>query len=243
MNILHEDEELLAVAKPSGQLVIPGRPVAAPSDKPGPGVPFRPDMIARDVPTSSMKEERDVAAREETLLDEVTKHLGGKAWVVHRLDRGASGLVVFAKNAEAHRRLSRQFEGREVKKTYLAVVKGDVPAGGVIDQPLRQFGSGRVAVDPRGKPSVTRYRVKDNFAGVTLLEVEPETGRQHQIRVHLYWLGNPILGETRYGKDFPVGGAPRLMLHAWRLRLLMEKGELLLEAPPPEDFSAYVFRV
>lgn len=234
MHILHEDDDILAVAKPSGQLVIPGRPVrqtgtTASADSPG--------------PAPSDEAGSGDAAREETLLDQVTKHLGGKAWVVHRLDRGASGLVLFAKNAEVHRRLSKQFEGREVKKTYLAVVKGDVPAAGVIDQPLRQFGSGRMGVDPRGKPSLTRYRVKDNFAGVTLLEVEPETGRQHQIRVHLYWLGHPILGETRYGKDFPVGGAPRLMLHAWRLRLLAEKGELLLEAPPPEDFSAYVFRV
>jgi tRNA pseudouridine32 synthase / 23S rRNA pseudouridine746 synthase len=182
--------------------------------------------------------------KEETLLDLVSARLGGKAWVTHRLDRGASGLVVFAKDAETHRRLSKQFEGREIAKTYLAVVRGDVAAGGVIDQPLRVFGSGRVGVDAaRGKPSLTRYRVKDNFAGVTLLEVSPETGRQHQIRVHLYWLGHPILGETRYGKDFPVGGAPRLLLHAWKLSIPRPDGEALaLEAPPPEDFRPYLFR-
>jgi len=106
-----------------------------------------------------------------------------------------------------------------------------------VDRPLREFGSGRVGVDPSGKPSLTRFKVLQTFKGATLIEVEPSTGRRHQIRVHLYALGHPVLGDTRYGDPRPVGGAARLMLHALRLELEFPPGRpLRIGCEPPEDF-------
>ena len=169
----------------------------------------------------------------------VTRNAGGRTWIVHRLDRGTSGVIVFARTAEAHRRLSQAFEAREVGKRYLAVVEGHVPrASGEVAEPLRTFGSGRVGVDPKGSEAVTRYRRLERLGGADLLELEPLTGRRHQIRVHCYAIGHPVLGDTRYGADRPVGGAPRLMLHAAELLLPRDGRPLLLRSDPPPDFAA-----
>ncbi len=169
----------------------------------------------------------------------VEAKLGARVFVVHRLDRDTSGVLVLARDAATHRELSGLFEHRRVTKTYLAAVAGHVaPEAGTIEQPLREFGSGRVAVDARGRPSETAYRVRERLRDADLLEVAPRTGRRHQIRVHLYHLGHPVLGDATYGHDRPVGGAARLLLHAWRLHLPLAAGPLGLEAPPEEDFAA-----
>lgn len=202
LQILYQDSDLLAVEKPSGQLVIPGR---------GEGLG-------------------------EPMLQELERTLGRKIWVVHRLDRGASGLVLFAKSAAAHQRLCGLFQRREMKKSYQVVVQGIVEKGGTINAPIKIFGSGRLGVHPSGKPSLTDYEVLKPLAGSTLLQVMPHTGRRHQIRVHLYSIGHPVMGDPLYGKDRPVGGAPRLMLHAWKLEIPREGQEpLRLESPPPAD--------
>ncbi len=169
----------------------------------------------------------------------VTRNTGGRTWIVHRLDRGTSGVIVFARTADAHRRLSQAFEAREVGKRYLAVVDGHLARPtGEVTEPLRTFGSGRVGVDPKGSEAVTRYRRLERLEGADLLEVEPLTGRRHQIRVHCYALGHPVLGDTRYGAVRPVGGAPRLMLHAVELRLPRPEGEpLVIRADPPPEFQ------
>ena len=133
--------------------------------------------------------------------------------------------------------LSLQFEERRVRKTYLAVVQGEVRKNGKVDAALREFGSGRIGVDPSGKPSATRYWVRLNYPDATLLRVEPLTGRRHQIRAHLYHLGHPILGDTLYGKERPVGGAPRLMLHSHDLAFKHPSGDLVkLSVEPGDDF-------
>jgi RluA family pseudouridine synthase len=170
----------------------------------------------------------------------VTREVGARTFIVHRLDRGTSGLIVFAKTAEAHRRLSQAFERREVTKRYLALVVGHLRrAVGGIAEPLRTFGSGRVGVDPKGSEAATRYRRVERLADADLLEVEPLTGRRHQIRVHCYTIGHPVLGDTRYGDQRPVGGAPRLMLHAVELRLPQPEGEpLVIRSEPPPDFES-----
>lgn len=161
-----------------------------------------------------------------------------RVWVVHRIDKATSGLVVFALDAAAHKRVSQAFERRTVRKTYLAAVLGDAHDG-LSAAPLKTFGSGRVGPSPEGKPSRTRWRVRERYQGAALLEVEPETGRRHQIRAHLYAVGHPVLGDNKYGRPRPVGGAPRLMLHAWRLDLPDGRGGILsLEAPPPADFQS-----
>jgi RluA family pseudouridine synthase len=166
----------------------------------------------------------------------VSRHVGGRTFIVHRLDRGTSGVIVFARTAEAHRELSRQFEERLVTKRYLALVQGHVEGrSGEINQPLREFGSGRVGVDPTGRDAITRWRLRERLPEANLLEVEPLTGRRHQIRVHCYAIGHPILGDTTYGEVRPVGGAPRLMLHA--AELVFANG-LTVRAEPPAEFES-----
>lgn len=168
----------------------------------------------------------------------VADYLKTKIWVVHRLDAATSGVIIFAKDRSTHRRLSLAFEGRTAAKTYLAAVLGEAPEGRS-DLPLKTFGSGRVGPSTEGKASSTVWTVRERLRNATLLEVSPKTGRRHQIRVHLNAAGHPVLGDKRYGKDRPVGGAPRMMLHAWKLEVPNADGSALcLEAPPPPDFEA-----
>ncbi|OIO07711.1 MAG: hypothetical protein AUJ52_09655 [Elusimicrobia bacterium CG1_02_63_36] len=204
LKIVYEDDRMIAVDKPAGTLVVPGRGEAA-------GKPLAAQLQAR---------------------------WNRKAYVVHRLDRETSGVVVFAKDAEAHKLLCGQFEARTVGKRYLAVVHGALEVPGSVDKPLRRFGSGRIGIDPRGKNAVTRYRPLRVHDGATLIHVFPETGRQHQIRVHLFSIGHPVVGDPLYHKG-PPDGAPRLLLHAERLKLLSPDGEpLTLKSDPSEDFTA-----
>ena len=169
-----------------------------------------------------------------SLQEQVAEHLGTRAFLVHRLDRETSGLIVFAKTAASHRLLSQQFEERGVTKRYLALVEGHLAGGiGSIAEPLREFGSGRVGVDPAGKEATTMWALRERLPDADLLEVTPTTGRRHQIRAHLYSIGHPVLGDTRYGTNRPVGGAPRLMLHASELTL---PDGPALHAEPPDDF-------
>ncbi|HAM36887.1 MAG TPA: RluA family pseudouridine synthase [Elusimicrobia bacterium] len=179
---------------------------------------------------------------EEPLQAQVCRHLGGKAYVVHRIDRDASGLVVFAKDAATHRDLCLLFEQRQLRKLYLALAQGGVARDGCVESPLREYGSGRSGVAEAGKASLTRYRIMSQARGAALLEVAPLTGRRHQIRVHLHSLGHPILGDRLYGKDRPVGGVERLMLHAWNLSFRMDNGHYRLWAPPGADFSRVLER-
>lgn len=202
LRIVHEDDRILAVSKPVGRPVIPGRGEIG-----------------------------------ESIREELERLRGRKMFVVHRLDRESSGLLVLAKDAATHRRLCLEFEGRRARKIYLALVLGRIDEGGEIDRPLGVFGSGRMGVRAGGKSALTRFRVREALAGATLLEVEPVTGRRHQIRVHLWALGHPILGDPLYGEDRPVGGAARLMLHA--LALSFASPDMpALRAEPGEDFLA-----
>jgi len=178
---------------------------------------------------------------EQGLPDFLRSRHAGKLLPVHRLDRGASGVIVFAKTPEAHRDLNGQFDRREVHKTYLALVDGATASNrGQINAPLREFGSGRMGVDPkRGKPSTTDWKVAERFDAATLLRVSPATGRRHQIRAHLYHIGHPILGDLRYGDKARQQAFPRLMLHALSLEFALPSGErVTVEAPPPPSFEA-----
>jgi RluA family pseudouridine synthase len=165
----------------------------------------------------------------------------GKLYPVHRLDREASGVIVYAKNADAHRHLNSQFDRREVRKTYLAVTLGAIEANrGSIKAPIREFGSGRMGVDAkRGKPSSSEFKVAERLEGATLVRVNPATGRRHQIRVHLYHIGHPIAGDLKYGDRTLQGRYPRLMLHALEIEFGLSSGErVTVEAPVPPSFEA-----
>ena len=211
----------------------------------GPSVLYEDDgLVAVDKPAGMATAAGGGIETDASLHAWVTRHVGARAYIVHRLDRGTSGVIVFAKTSEAHRRLSQAFEAREVGKRYLAAVDGHVRrvAGEIADR-LRTFGSGRVGVDPSGAEALTRYRRLERLQDADLLEIEPLTGRRHQIRVHCYAIGHPVLGDTRYGDDRPVGGVPRLMLHAAELRLTVDGAPLTLHADPPPDFQSVVERL
>ena len=162
----------------------------------------------------------------------------GELRLVHRLDRDTSGLLLLARDADAHRALSRAFAERRVRKTYRADVWGQ-PAGlwGRIEAPLararRQPPQHRV--HPLGRPSRTLWRRLASDGGTTRLALRPRTGRSHQLRVHLAWLGHPILGDPLYGHARSRAQAPRLQLHACGLVFPHpHNGErIALHSPPP----------
>jgi len=143
------------------------------------------------------------------------------ALIVHRLDMSTSGLMLFARGVEMQRRLSHMFHEREVEKRYEAVVAGKLePETGEVNLPIAADWPNRPLrkIDPeKGKPSLTRYRLISSNVDRTRVELEPITGRTHQLRVHMSAIGHPILGDAMYGD---VLSAPRLLLHATSLDLL-----------------------
>ncbi len=163
--------------------------------------------------------------------------------IVHRLDQDTSGLIVVARTATALRRLQAQFKARTVEKIYLALVfdEPDAPEG-IVDVPLGRDPRNRQKFAPRadGKPARTHYRVKSRFDGYSLLEIGLETGRTHQIRVHLAWLKCPVVGDTVYGRRKNPLGLRRQFLHAWRLAFVHPStGEPVeFEAPLPAELQA-----
>ena len=172
--------------------------------------------------------------------------------IVHRLERDTSGLLMVARTDVAQHSLMAQLKARRVKKTYLALVLGEVSAEvGRIEAPIGRDSRHRtkMAVVADGRPSTTGYRVRERFAGWTLLELDLVTGRTHQIRVHLEAIGHPIAGDPVYGTGTSRKGPRvtdeadslgRLFLHAWRLQLTSPtSGELIrAEAPLPAELEA-----
>lgn len=177
----------------------------------------------------------------ESLLASLSVQIQTRLFVVHRIDKEVSGVILFAKNKSAHRWLNEQFSKRAVLKTYVALAHGVIDKeNGTIEKALRQFGSGRVGVDPRrGKLSSTAFRVTRRFASYTLVDAIPLSGRRHQIRVHFYSIGHPLVGDRRYGDRSLQEGFPRLMLHAKRIEFRLPAGtDVAIEAPIPSSFTA-----
>ncbi len=180
----------------------------------------------------------------------------GKLWIVHRLDRETSGVIVLARSAEAHHRLNDQFAGREVRKVYHAIVLGAPPwEETTVDEPLRKNGdrSHRTVIDRvRGKPASTSLRVLERYPSHALVEARPHSGYTHQIRTHLAWLGFPLAGDPLYaprqsdqqntapedsGAVLPIH---RVALHALQITFLHPTtGQgMTFSEPYPDDFSA-----
>ena len=161
------------------------------------------------------------------------------ALVVHRLDQATSGLMLFARGADAQRRLSQAFARREVRKTYVAVVAGDLAVeAGEIDLPLAADWPNRprqVVDRVHGRAALTRWRVISRLGDATRVELEPVTGRSHQLRVHLQAIGHPIVGDALYAPPEVVARSPRLLLHATLLAFAhpQDAHEVVVASNPP----------
>ncbi len=214
LNVVFEDEQLLVVNKPRGLVV---HPAAGHWE----------DTLVNGL-----------LYREESLSG-----LGGelRPGIVHRLDKDTTGLLVVAKTDLAHLSLAEQIAVHSAGREYLALAEGRFSQDeGVVDKPIGRdrHDRKRMAVDPEGRPARTHYKVEKRFERTTLLSLKLETGRTHQIRVHLRSLGHPVCGDPIYGFQKSGAGSCPLMLHACRLRLRhpVTGEELCFQADPPEDF-------
>lgn len=184
--------------------------------------------------------------KKDDLLTTLSAERGERLFVVHRLDKGVTGVILYAKTAAAHRILNDQFAGRTIKKTYAAVVQGSLKDNaGKFEQPIRKFGSGRMGVDPlKGLPCLTHYRVAERFPAYTLLDVFPETGRRHQIRVHLFNAGTPVAGDRLYGDQRFQKAFDSILLHAREIEFETEPGtRMKISAPLPPFFTEQVAKI
>ena len=230
------------------------------------------DLKPQDIPLDIIYEDNDIIVVNKakgmvvhpavgnpdgTLVNAIMAHckgnlsgIGGelRPGIVHRLDKDTSGLLIIAKNDKAHLRISEQIQNREVKKTYLALVKGIVPENeATIKMPIGRSTKDRkkMAVTSKGKEAITHFKVLERFEKYTYLEVNIETGRTHQIRVHMAEIGHPVVGDMVYsnGKnEFNIEGQ---MLHAYRLEFkhpITEK-EMCLEASLPEYFKNILLKL
>lgn len=183
-----------------------------------------------------------------TLLNALLYHapeLAGvpRAGIVHRLDKDTTGLMVVARTLEAQTDLVRQLQARSVKRHYIAVAHGLIAADGKVDAPIGRHPvhRTRMAVVPSGRPALTHYHVRERFVDASLVECRLETGRTHQIRVHLASIGHPLAGDTTYGlrrcNNALLAGFLRQALHAFRLGLVhpVTRVECAWEAPLPVD--------
>jgi 23S rRNA pseudouridine1911/1915/1917 synthase len=224
LQVIHQDRELLVVNKPPGLVVHPG-----------------------------------AGNRSHTLQNALLSHdplLASvpRAGLVHRLDKETSGLLIVARTPTAHTRLVAQLAARDIHREYLALILGAPTGGGRIDQPIGRHRSvrTRMAIRNDGKQAITHYRVEERFRAHTLLRVQLETGRTHQIRVHLAHAGLPVVGDPLYGgrRRLIAGDAARLnvllsdfrrqALHAYRLEFEhpVSGRALKFEAALPADFEA-----
>jgi 23S rRNA pseudouridine1911/1915/1917 synthase len=228
LEILYEDDELVVVNKPAGMVVHP----------------------AAGAPSGTLA---NALAHH---FQELSSRAGAtRPGIVHRLDRDTSGLIVVAKTEESHENLSDQFRAREVFKSYVALVHGQVATeSGRIDQPLARDPRHRtrMAVVRGGRPALSLYKVRQSAERFTLLDVEIKTGRTHQIRVHLQWLKHPVVGDKVYGEgrdksvqDVRVRAAltalNRQFLHAGQLGFRHPRSleQLRFNAPLPPELETF----
>ena len=224
LNIIHEDNQIIVVNKPSGLVVHPG-----------------------------------AGNSSGTLANALLHHFPDirmvpRVGIVHRLDKDTTGLLVIAKNIKAQTNLVEQLQQRIVSRNYIALVHGEIISGGTIDDPIGRHSVDRkkMAVKPTGgRDAITHYRIRKKFTGFTLLDVSLETGRTHQIRVHMSYQKHPIVGDKLYGRKINPGKKavltllakfPRQALHAAELSFKHPKSnqQVSYKAPVPDDFHELI---
>ncbi|PKK91470.1 MAG: RNA pseudouridine synthase [Candidatus Wallbacteria bacterium HGW-Wallbacteria-1] len=227
------------------------------------------DFIPEDIPIEILYQDKDIAvvvkppgisthpagnSLNGTLANALMYHIKDlsaingvfRPGIVHRLDKGTSGVMLVAKSDVAHHSLSAQFAARQIHKEYLALCKGNfLDSVGIIDVAITRCRKDRMKMEAcfsGGKEAVTEFRVRERYAGHTLVLCSPRTGRTHQIRVHMDYIGHPLVGDHLYGTRVASSlnvQAPRMMLHAWAIECNHPvSGERLrFESLPPSDFS------
>lgn len=231
--VVYEDEHLLAINKPVGLVV----------------------NRAESVRGQTLQDWADKKLRIETgsVIPGADDFIG-RSGIVHRIDKETSGLLLLAKNPDVFHKLQQQFKDRLIKKTYIALAHGRlVPETGVINAPVGRlpWNRERFGIVPGGREAITRYKVLEAYSldkeSLTLVELYPETGRTHQIRVHLKYINHPIVGDYLYAgrktsRADRTGTASRVMLHAYKISLLHPVSglQLALEAPMPDDMIAVI---
>ncbi len=219
LNVVYEDDALIVIDKPAGLVVHPG------------SGNWSGTML-------------NALLGHEPALAQVPR-----AGIVHRLDKDTSGLLVVARTPVAQTDLVRQLQARTVRREYAAVAHGAIARDGSVEAPIGRHpvSRTRMAVVSRGKPAVTHYRVLERYADATYVECRLETGRTHQIRVHLASIGHPLVGDPVYGKRNakPALAFDRQALHARRLGLLHPTSHqpLSWEAPLPQDMRELIARL
>ncbi len=198
-----------------------------------------PSFIVIDKPAGLLSiKARGSLAAEKTAADFVREKYGD-VFIVHRLDKETSGLMIFARNPQAHKDFSCLFEERKVEKKYMALVWGHLEKKrSVIDKRVKEFSSGRCAADFDGKDSITEYFVKEEFEKTSLVWAMPKTGRRHQIRVHFYSIGHPLVGDALYGDIRENKKYPRLMLRAFHLAFEYGGGKFSFTAAKDPSFES-----
>ncbi len=216
LDIAFEDEHIIVVNKPTGMVVHPAQ-----------------GHIGGTLVNALLAHSPNLMAMIEADADSINR-----PGIVHRLDQDTSGLIIIARTPPALHHLRAQFKARSVEKIYQALVFGHPQAPeGIIDVPLGRDPRHRqkMAARPGGKTARTHYRVIESFDQYSLLEIGLETGRTHQIRVHLAWLKCPVVGDTIYGRKKNKLGLKRQFLHAWKLRFIHPHTEKILDFEAPLD--------
>ena len=216
VDVLYEDNDIIVINKPKGMVVHPAN--------------GNPDGTLVNAVMAICKDS--------------LSGIGGeiRPGIVHRLDKDTSGVIIVAKNDKAHINLSEQIKNHEVEKTYIAIVRGNIPENeATINMPIGRSTKDRkkMAVTKSGKNAVTHFKVLKRHNNYTLVEVKIETGRTHQIRVHLAEIGFPIIGDTVYSNGKNEWGVEGQCLHAKSIRFKhpITNQEMFIEAPLPEYFE------